>query len=110
MMTRRDAALIVCGGLVAIAFAAPNVCISGGKAKGPVDPGVRGGPAGAGNPFSNLTADETIFFQDGFTRFAEVEVVAGGQTTGSGRASTRTNACLATHSRLQAERARPITP
>ena len=35
----------------------------------PVDPGVRGGAAGAGRPLQGLTADETAFFLDGQARF-----------------------------------------
>jgi CxxC motif-containing protein (DUF1111 family) len=65
--------------------------------KGPVDPGVRGGPAGAGGPLSGLTADETAFFQDGQSRFAEVEVVANGANNGLGP-RFNSNQCLSCHS------------
>jgi CxxC motif-containing protein (DUF1111 family) len=75
----------------------PTGCVSGGTEKRPVDPGVRGGTPGAGGPFSNLTADESAFFQDGFTRFAEVEVVAGGQNNGLGP-RFNSNRCLSCHS------------
>jgi CxxC motif-containing protein (DUF1111 family) len=64
--------------------------------KGPVDPGVRAGAAGAGNPLNNLTADETTFFQDGFTRFAEIEVVQGGSNNGLGP-RFNSNQCLSCH-------------
>ncbi|MGA2888646.1 MAG: di-heme oxidoredictase family protein [Terracidiphilus sp.] len=64
---------------------------------GPVDPGVRGGPAGAGGPLHGLTADETAFFQDGQTRFAEVEVVANGANNGLGP-RFNSNQCLSCHS------------
>jgi hypothetical protein len=57
----------------------------------PVDPGVRGGPPGAGGPLPGLTADETAFFQDGQSRFAETEVVQADRTTASGHASTQTS-------------------
>jgi len=73
-----------------------SVCVSGGKVKGPVDPGVRGGTAGAGSPLNNLTADEKAFFQDGFTRFADIEVVAGGQNNGLGP-RFNSNQCLSCH-------------
>lgn len=65
--------------------------------KGPVDPGVRGGPSGAGGPLPGLTADETAFFQDGQTRFAEIEAVAKGSNNGLG---PRFNSiqCLSCHS------------
>jgi hypothetical protein len=62
-----------------------------------VDPGVRGGAAGAGGPLKNLTADENAFFQDGFTRFAEVEVVSGGSNNGLGP-RFNSNQCLSCHS------------
>jgi CxxC motif-containing protein (DUF1111 family) len=64
---------------------------------GPVDPGVRGGPAGAGGPLNGLTADETAFFQDGRSRFAEIEVVANGANNGLGP-RFNSNQCLSCHS------------
>jgi len=94
MMTRRGAPLTAF--LVATALAMSSVCVSGGKVKGPVDPGVRGGTAGAGSPLNNLTADEKAFFQDGFTRFADIEVVAGGQNNGLGP-RFNSNQCLSCH-------------
>jgi CxxC motif-containing protein (DUF1111 family) len=42
------------------------------------DPGVRGGPDGAGGPLPGLTADETKFFNSGFGAFVEVEDVPDG--------------------------------
>jgi CxxC motif-containing protein (DUF1111 family) len=65
--------------------------------KGPLDPGVRSGPAGAGAPLNGLTADETAFFQDGQSRFAEVEVVANGSNNGLGP-RFNSNQCLSCHS------------
>jgi CxxC motif-containing protein (DUF1111 family) len=62
----------------------------------PVDPGVRGGPAGAGGPLLGLTADETAFFQDGQVRFAEIEVVQGGSNNGLGP-RFNSNQCLSCH-------------
>jgi CxxC motif-containing protein (DUF1111 family) len=62
----------------------------------PVDPGVRGGPAGAGGPLQGLTADETAFFQDGQVRFAEIEVVQGGSNNGLGP-RFNSNQCLSCH-------------
>jgi CxxC motif-containing protein (DUF1111 family) len=67
------------------------------QAPGPVDPGVRGGPPGAGGPLPGLTADETAFFRDGQSRFAEVEVVAGGSNNGLGP-RFNSNQCLSCHS------------
>ena len=73
----------VLGGIT-IAVLVACVCLAGETAKGPVDPGVRGGAAGAGGPLPRLTADETTFFQDGLSRFQEVETVTGGNNTGLG--------------------------
>jgi hypothetical protein len=42
------------------------------------DPGVRGGPAGAGGPINGLTARQSEFFTDGKAEFEEVEAVADG--------------------------------
>ena len=41
------------------------------------DPGVRGGPAGAGGPLSGLTEAEQRFFDAGLTAFQEVNSVQG---------------------------------
>jgi CxxC motif-containing protein (DUF1111 family) len=66
-------------------------------AKGPVDPGVRGGAVEAGGPLKGLTADESAFFLDGLTRFADVEVVTGGANNGLGP-RFNSNQCLSCHS------------
>jgi CxxC motif-containing protein (DUF1111 family) len=42
------------------------------------DPGVRAGSVGAGQPLSTLTSDQLLFFQDGQTRFQEVDTVPAG--------------------------------
>jgi hypothetical protein len=65
--------------------------------KTPVDPGVRGGAAGAGEPLPGLTADESVFFQDGLARFAEIESVTGGNNNGLGP-RFNSNQCLSCHS------------
>ena len=94
-IVRRIALKSFCG-IVAAALATcgPNLAQT---RKGPVDPGVRGGPAGAGGPLSGLTADETTFFQDGQSRFAEIEVVANGSNNGLGP-RFNSNQCLSCHS------------
>ena len=43
-----------------------------------VDPGVRGGAAGAGQPLPGLTANERIFFDVGLEDFEEAEGIADG--------------------------------
>ncbi len=63
----------------------------------PVDPGVRGGAAGAGGPLQGLTADETAFFLDGQSRFAEIEVVSKGANNGLGP-RFNSNQCFSCHS------------
>jgi len=64
--------------------------------KAPIDPGVRGGALGAGGPLPGLTADETAFFKDGLSRFADVEVVTGGSNNGLGP-RFNSNQCLSCH-------------
>src|SRR5437773_7956010 len=49
-----------------------------GALAAPTDPGVRGGAAGAGATFANLTAGETAAFNAGADQFAEVEGVPQG--------------------------------
>jgi CxxC motif-containing protein (DUF1111 family) len=65
-------------------------------AKMPVDPGVRGGAAGAGAPLPGLSADENSFFKDGLARFAEIEAVTGGNNNGLGP-RFNSNQCLSCH-------------
>ncbi|HXW13674.1 MAG TPA: di-heme oxidoredictase family protein [Terriglobia bacterium] len=97
MKTRRKTAVNILVAFAAATLIVPGVRTLGGPAKGPVDPGVRGGTPGAGGPMNNLTADERTFFQDGFTRFAEIEVVAGGNNNGLGP-RFNSNQCLSCHS------------
>jgi CxxC motif-containing protein (DUF1111 family) len=72
-------------------------CQSNPSKSAPVDPGVRAGPPGAGGALNGLTADETAFFSDGQTRFAEVEVVAQGANNGLGP-RFNSNQCFSCHS------------
>jgi CxxC motif-containing protein (DUF1111 family) len=48
------------------------------SSQGPRDPGVRGGPAGAGGHLPGLTEGEIAFFELGLEDFAEAEGVADG--------------------------------
>ncbi len=49
------------------------------------DPGVRGGPPGAGTPIAGLTSSQLAFFSAGLTNFQEVDSVTGTiANTGSG--------------------------
>ena len=96
MTTRRRLALRFLGAFFA-AILASCVPVSTQMSKTPIDPGVRGGAAGAGSPLKALTTDETAFFQDGLARFAEIEVVTGGANNGLGP-RFNSNQCLSCHS------------
>ena len=74
-----------------------SACSLGQNESTPKDPGVRGGPAGAGGSLQGLTTDETAFFLDGQARFAEVEVVARGSNNGLGP-RFNSNQCFSCHS------------
>lgn len=50
----------------------------GDPGNGAHDPGVRGGPAGAGGPIAGLTENEKAFFDQGLDDFAEREEVEDG--------------------------------
>jgi CxxC motif-containing protein (DUF1111 family) len=95
-MTLGRIASLSFGGIVAVAL---TTCVYtlGQTRPAPVDPGVRGGPAGAGAPLKGLTADETAFFQDGLARFADIEVVTKGSNNGLGP-RFNSNQCLSCHS------------
>src|SRR6266478_8663981 len=98
MTIRRNASLRVFAGVVAAALA---MCIcarsQGQAARGPVDPGVRGGAPCAGTPLDGLTADETAFFQNGLAKFLDIESVTGGDNDGLGP-RFNSNQCLSCHS------------
>src|SRR5215470_12724175 len=49
-----------------------------GVASIPRDPGVRGGPAGAGQPLPNLQVNEAKLFEEGFKRSVELEATCDG--------------------------------
>jgi CxxC motif-containing protein (DUF1111 family) len=48
------------------------------QTRGPTDPGVRGGAAGAGDPVAGLTTEEGAFFKAAKDVFEETEMVADG--------------------------------
>jgi len=88
-------------GIVVAATLAVCACTAGQPTPAAVDPGVRGGAAGAGTPLPGLTADETAFFRDGLARFQEIETVTGSNNNGLG---PRFNSiqCLSCHSQPSA--------
>jgi CxxC motif-containing protein (DUF1111 family) len=87
-------------GVIAVALIT-CICTLGQTKSEPVDPGVRGGPAGAGSPLKGLTADETAFFKDGQARFADIEVVTKGSNNGLGP-RFNSNQCFSCHSQPDA--------
>jgi hypothetical protein len=107
MTKSRRAACKVVAGVVA-ATLATGACTLSQAALAPVDPGVRGGAAGAGGPLNGLTADETAFFKDGLTRFAEMESVTGGQNNGLGP-RFNSNSCLSCHAQPSVGGSSPAT-
>src|ERR1700719_3657816 len=97
MTTRQRVAFKAFGAFAAAVLATLCVDTSAQTVKMPVDPGVRGGTAGAGTPLKGLTADENAFFGDGLVRFADIEVVTGGNNNGLGP-RFNSNQCLSCHS------------
>src|ERR1700688_2970161 len=84
------------GGILAVVLITSGYTL-GQPRSAAVDPGVRGGAAGAGGPLQGLTADETAFFLDGQSRFAEIEGVSKGANNGLG-ARFYSNQCFFCHS------------
>src|ERR1700683_4371079 len=97
MTTPQKVALRVFDGFVAAVLATSCFHASAQTVKAPMDPGVRGGAAGAGSPLQGLTADESAFFKDGLARFTEIEVVTGGSNNGLGP-RFNSNQCSSCHS------------
>src|SRR3974377_2325234 len=91
MTIRESVALGVLGAYLAAALGTAQA------QKKVVDPGARTGAAGAGGPLKGLTAAEVAFYQDGRTRFAEIESVTGGANNGLGP-RFNSNQCLSCHS------------
>src|ERR1700751_1673421 len=109
MTIRRNAAFRVFAAVVAAALAMGVCTLSQGQTpRGPVDPGVRGGAAGAGTPLVGLTADETAFFQNGLAKFLDIESVMGGQNNGLGP-RFNSNQCLSCHSQPSGGGSSPAT-
>jgi len=69
-MAKKVGALLILGTLLVVGGA-----VAATRAK---DPGVRGGPAGAGGPLPGLTNAELALFQAGVAAFGEVEAVPNG--------------------------------
>jgi CxxC motif-containing protein (DUF1111 family) len=97
MTTRQRGSSKAFGTFFATVLVASGVQTSAQSVKVPFDPGVRSGAAGAGSPLPGLTGDESAFFRDGLARFAEIEVVTGGNNNGLGP-RFNSNQCLSCHS------------
>ncbi|HEY7165258.1 MAG TPA: di-heme oxidoredictase family protein [Candidatus Binatia bacterium] len=67
--------IVLAMGAISIARSKPAVSQSSSLAR---DPGVRGGAAGAGSPYENMTANQLAFFKAGQDDFAEEEDIADG--------------------------------
>src|SRR5271154_2735724 len=101
---------LVCKMAAGIVAATLTSCAStpGPSAPAPVDPGVRGAAPGAGAALNGLSLDETAFFQDGLTRFVQIETVTGGRNNGLG-ARFNSNSCLACHAQPSVGGSSPAT-
>jgi CxxC motif-containing protein (DUF1111 family) len=75
LMVKRRGGQLLSFVLVVAFFSLSEIIQAQFRAK---DPGVRGGQAGAGKPFANLTADEREMFDVGKEDFSEEEDVADG--------------------------------
>ncbi|HEV3038306.1 MAG TPA: di-heme oxidoredictase family protein [Candidatus Angelobacter sp.] len=63
--------------LVSVLSCAVAMLLLAGTAFAQHDPGVRGGPAGAGGPLAGLNSDEVSFFNAAKDRFQEIDSVSG---------------------------------
>jgi len=63
--------------LASVLCLAVGMLLLAGTAFAQHDPGVRGGPSGAGGPLSGLNSDEINFFNSAKARFQEVDSVSG---------------------------------
>ena len=93
-MRRESVFRVVC--VIAATALSTGVSAPGQVVKAPVDPGVRGGASGGGSPLGGLTQDEQAFFNDGKSRFADTDVVTGGNNNGLGP-RFNANSCLTCH-------------
>ena len=72
---RRQASVVIYVGVTAVTMGA---CHGSQPTPEVHDPGVRGGPPGAGGPLPRLAPDESSFFQDGLGKFVGLESVPDG--------------------------------
>src|SRR5262249_10844674 len=78
----------------------------------PCDPGVRGGPPGAGGPIAGLTPTQSAFFEAGLDRFNEIDSVSGAVTGEDGRGlgpRFNLNQCAGCHAQPAPGGSSPVT-
>src|SRR5437667_2973591 len=63
--------------LASVLCLAVGMLLLAGTAFAQHDPGVRGGPSGAGGPLAGLSSDEVNFFNAAKDRFQEIDSVSG---------------------------------
>ena len=63
--------------LASVLSIAVGMLLLAGTAFAQHDPGVRGGPSGAGGPLAGLSSDEVNFFNAAKDRFQEIDSVSG---------------------------------
>jgi CxxC motif-containing protein (DUF1111 family) len=79
MATRRFAYTCSLASTAAVLLASVSMSsLAPAQTRGPTDPGVRTGAAGAGNPLTGLSADELAFYNAAKDVFGETEQVADG--------------------------------
>jgi CxxC motif-containing protein (DUF1111 family) len=81
-----------------------NSQTSGTSSSGATDPGVRAGSVNVGLPFSSLSTNQLAFFQDGQTRFQQMDQVANGLGP-----SFNSNSCSSCHAQPAAGGTSPAT-
>src|SRR5258708_6994395 len=86
--------------LASVLSIALGMLLLAGTAFAQHDPGVRGGPSGAGGPLAGLGSDELNFFNSAKARFAEVDSVSGGIAGEAGQGlgpGFNSNSCTSCH-------------
>jgi CxxC motif-containing protein (DUF1111 family) len=85
-------------GMTAIMLLASAYFTRDASGQQPHDPGVRGGPAGAGGPLAGLDAPTLAMFKAALNRFKEVDSVSGTIESGVGLGPRyNANSCAACH-------------
>jgi CxxC motif-containing protein (DUF1111 family) len=71
--------------VIALSMLTMVMALQAASGRNATDPGVRGGPPGAGSPVAGLTQNQLTFFSAGQTNFMQIDSVTGSvQNTGNG--------------------------